>query len=97
MDLQEFTQKFLPNYDIRLSGYIVSYFRDRPIAFEKYGRITFCIENFPKTLQNFTELICEKQNERFNEGVISVIKDYRNLIASVLEIDCNTLDINPYK
>jgi hypothetical protein len=62
MDLISFTKKFLPNYDVRLSNYKVSYFRDNPVGFEKRGRLLFCELNFTETLDNFTKSIGETKD-----------------------------------
>jgi hypothetical protein len=65
MDLLEFTETFLPNYDVRLSNYRVSYFRDSPIGFDKRGKLLFCEMNFPETLENFIKNeVVERKNKK---------------------------------
>jgi len=41
MELNEFLEKFLPNYGVMLSNYKVSYFRNKSIEWEKYGVTSF--------------------------------------------------------
>ena len=91
MELNEFLEKFLPDYeekfrikkeDVRL--------HIRKSSIEHLDNITKSIladENFPELLQNFTDKICEKQRE--NCGKIA--QDSYNRICTVKQ-NCKYCD-----
>jgi len=83
MELKDFIEKFLPDYDVRLSNYLVSYFRDKPVEWEKYGVTSFCRIHFPEALQEYTEWILLAQRiicadvylEKYDDQFMTVVYD----------------------
>ena len=63
MELNEFTEKFLPDYEAKISDYHKSYWRDNPIGWENEGKRRFNMGYFPEALQAFSDRLCQKQRE----------------------------------
>jgi hypothetical protein len=85
MELHEFIEKFLPDYDISSLSFRAGYFPDSPIAWEKYGSTLFCTLMFPKALQSFTDRICEKQIKKCAYSIKEALEEYECLYAKNTE------------
>jgi hypothetical protein len=90
MNIIEFTERFLPDYGARCSNYRVTDFRDRPVDWEKYGKNSFYIMNFPEALQNFADRICEAQKRKCGDAIMDSeygyeIRDCENAIQPEIE------------
>jgi hypothetical protein len=59
MQLNEFLEKFLPEYEKRHRLYVLN----RGNFETEDQRVEFIEDNFPEAIQNFADRICEKQRE----------------------------------
>jgi len=83
MELNEFLEKFLPNYEVRMRQ-MIEFEEEHNLAAEFRNRNGFYLEHFPEALQSYTDRICEKQRENcvdvycLNDDVCSLEFDIRN-------------------
>ena len=73
MNLISFTNKFLPNYKERFDAFDR---QERSKGIEAGITLSFCLSNFPEALQNYTDMMCEKQRENCSEAIETGIGYY---------------------
>jgi hypothetical protein len=79
MELREFLEKFLPDYEAKrkpIENEVNKSFKNSGInpAFKERHITDAMLQYFPEALQNFANLLCEKQREKC-AGAMSVILD----------------------
>ena len=64
MELKEFLEKFLPDYQEKLHQFTIDFIRETGLKVTPIQHCdTFNSKYFPEALQNYTDRICEKQRE----------------------------------
>ena len=74
MELDEFIEKFLPDYEDRFTAWVASY-GNRPITISQ-RKYEFYILRFPEALQNYTDIICDMQRKEC--AIICGVEDYES-------------------
>jgi hypothetical protein len=94
MELHEFVPKFLTDYEKGLSDYKRIYYRDEPIKFEKEGERKFNLLHFPEALQNYTNIVCQKQRENclnmYYKGILDknvLVPKFANIYDDILNAE----------
>ena len=79
MRFQDFFEKFLPNYDKQFDNFIV----DASLQ-EDWGYTDFILLKFPEALQNFADVICEKQRENCaDDSVLNYCREYNSYTIDI--------------
>jgi hypothetical protein len=64
MELRDFTEKFLPDFQNKLDDWNKQFMIEHKLNnIPAFASMSFCVQNFPEALQNFADRIREAQAE----------------------------------
>ncbi|MDR0872226.1 MAG: hypothetical protein LBN27_02000 [Prevotellaceae bacterium] len=88
MEIKEFLEKFLPDYEVRHKYHIEKWTVSTPNGAHTLFEWKFICEYFPKALQNFVDRICEEQKGIVLSDFVNYVMVTDNSKITANERDC---------
>jgi len=77
MELKEFLEKFLPDYQEKLHQFTIDFIRETGLKVTPIQHCdTFNSKYFPEALQNYTDRICKEQRENCIDAWVNTVGAY---------------------